>query len=202
MAIRGFSAPARYVSSYRPSSYRSAPRVQASAPRFGFAPLRQVLGLRGAMGLNRTNMSGPGYYGPRVSQGNPIARNFYNVVNSQANLRTITKGPWVPSFGGLGISAGRTAQARGEAMSVRAFQRAVMENARQNRQTIVKYRDPRTGAVSDTPFSNMGLNRFGSNQGWRYQQNSARQTGNRRYSGGMSQFGINSPSGMGVNQMR
>lgn len=199
---RGYSAPVRYVSSYRAPVYRSASRVQVSAPRFGFAPLRQVMGLTGAMGLNRSNMSGPRYSGPRVSQGNPIARSFYNTINNQANLRTITKGVNVPSFGGVSLSNFRMAQARGERMAYNTWRNAVLANARANQQTIVKYRDPRTGAVSDTPFSNMGLNRFGSNQGWRYQQNSARQTGNRRYSGGMSQFGINSPSGVGVNQMR
>lgn len=160
----------------------------------------------GAMQLSRSNMSGPparfgGYSGPRASAGNAVARNFFRVVNNQNNLRSITKGPWVPSFGGVGIGAGRRAQMRGQLNSVGAFQNAVMANSARNRQTIVKYRDPRTGAVSDYPISRMNLGKFGS-QGWRTQQNSSGQSRNKGYSSGMSQFAINAPSGVGLNKMR
>lgn len=198
---RGFSAPARFFSVSRPAIYRSAPRT-FSAPRFGFSPLRSVMGLTGAMGLNRFNMSGPAIRGPIVSRSNPVANRFYNAVNQQSNLRSITKGPFVPSFGGFGIGAGRMAQARGERMSVEAFQRNAMQNANKSSTPVVKYRDPKTGQVSDRPFNQMGLNRFGNNQSWRFQQNNTRQGGNNRYSGGMSQFSINAPSGVGLNRMR
>jgi len=189
---RGFSAPARFVSSYRPIIYRSAPR-SFSSPRFGFSPLRQVLGLTGARGLNRFNMSGPAIRGPAVSRNNPVANRFYSSVNQQANLRSTTKGPFVPSFGGFGIGAGRLAQARGERMSVEAFQRNAMQNANNSSAPIIKYRDPASG---------MGLNKFGNNQAWRFQQNNARQTSNKGYSSGMSQFAVNTPSGVGLNRMR
>lgn len=144
----------------------------------------------------RVNLS----YAPRVSRVNPVAvRHFNNAVRFDMN-RSIGPGVKVPGIGGLGNSLIRSAQMAGERNSVRAFQNAVMANAG-NRQTIVKYRDPKTGAVTDYPISRMNLNKFGS-QGWRYQQNSAGQRGNRGYSSGMSQFAINAPSGVGLNKMR
>jgi hypothetical protein len=138
-------------------------------------------------------------YGPRSSINNPVATRFYNTVNRQYMNRSITKGPWVPSFGRLGIGAGRVAQMAGERNSVVAFQNAV--NQARNAPPIVKYRDPRTGAVTDFPVSRVNLGKFGS-QGWRFKQNNAGQSKNTGYSSGMSQFSINAPSGVGLNRMR
>jgi hypothetical protein len=167
--------------------------------KWGSAPLRVVLRLPSAMQLNRSNMSGPRVSGPRVSANNPVARSFFSNANSQFMNRSITKGPWVSSFGRLGTGGGRMAQMLGERNSVRAFKNSV--NQTRNAPPVVKYRDPRTGAVTDFPVSRVNLGRFGS-QGWRANQNIAGQTSKRGYSSGMSQFAINTPSGVGINRMR
>ncbi len=161
--------------------------------KWGSAPLRVVMRLPSAMQLNRSNMSGPRVSGPRVSANNPVARSFFSSANSQFMNRSITKGPWVSSFGRLGTGGGRMAQMLGERMSVEAFRRNAMQNANKSSAPIIKYRDPASG---------MGLNKFGNNQAWRFQQNNARQTSNKGYSSGMSQFAVNTPSGVGLNRMR
>lgn len=198
----GFSAPVRYVPRYTPPVYRSAPKVQASTARFGFAPLRQVMRLPGAMQLNRYNMGGPAPRGPRNLAPN-MQKSFENTYYSMYGAGTTGSGRFgprvpTPNLGALDSfrnwhSTAQNAVIR-DMKAYQAYQASLPP--------IIKYRNPRTGEITDTPYSKLGLNKFGQNQNWRYQQNNARQGSNSSYSSGMSQFAINSPSGVGINKMR
>lgn len=190
----------------RPSYSYSRPATSSYRPAFGTVPLRTYNASRGifmpsAMQLNRYNITGTPS-GPRALSPN-LSRAYSNIYASTYGVGTTGSGrfgPRVPSASIGGLSNFRN----WHNTSQNAVQRDMF--ARQamiaNQPPIVKYRNPRTGEISDTPFSNLSLNRFGNNQNWRYQRNSAGQSPNRGYSSRMSQFAINAPSGVGLNRMR
>lgn len=177
--------PRTYTARYTPVTYR-APAVS----------LRQSLRLPSAMQLNRYNMSGAGYVGPRISQNNSVARQFYSNVNA-TSIRSGTNkfGPWIPSMKPGAMDSFRAWHSTASKALDRDMRAMQAMQASQPPQIIYKYNPVNRGNAVNSLVNNQNFNR----EGWRSYSGQGGRTSARN---DMNRFSINNTSAGAINRMR
>lgn len=143
------------------------------------------------------------YSGPQISRNNPVAVNAFRNFDTMANNRTFTRGFAHPTASGYTEAHDqmRSLVHMGEGFRVSVRDAMNRDLARQRNQAnqppIIITRPRAVGATGGQPGATGGV----VNNSWRAQQNNSGLGRNRGYSGGMSQFAINSANS-GLNRMR